>query len=155
MLLSNTAIDSQEKLLVEWTIAKTTNSPWKFCLIWYVGCRHICQILPSPGWQWSWGLASELTKSEASIVDQLMVLWTPAVFQNSKLWIWNDYRLYSPEGLIFSLEMKSTVGAPPVMFGSFTDDHLCVAKCLKLLQHRSKEPGSPQPLFQSYIKPHQ
>ena len=75
------------------------------------------------------------------------------------------YRLYRPEGVVFSmptLGKKRIVGAPPkqVMFGAFPeDDRLCVVKCLKhyeavTMHHRNKEPGSPQPLFLSYIKPH-
>ena len=61
-----------------------------------------------------------------------------------------------------TLGKKRIVGAPPkqVMFGAFPeDDRLCVVKCLKhyeavTMHHRNKEPGSPQPLFLSYIKPH-
>jgi len=75
------------------------------------------------------------------------------------------FRLYRPEGAVFTiptLGKKRTVGAPPkqVMFGAFPEDErLCVVKCLRCYeaatgQHRNKEPGRPQPLFLSYIKPH-
>ena len=61
-----------------------------------------------------------------------------------------------------TLGKKRTVGAPPkqVMLGAFPENgHVCVVKCLKdyevvTLHHRNKEPSSPQPLFQLYIKPH-
>ena len=92
-----------------------------------------------------------MTLAEASRVSELQALDL-------------RYRLYQPEGVVFSiptLGKKGTVGAPAkqVMFGAFPeDDCLCVVECLKryeavTLQHRSKEPGSPQPLFLSYIKP--
>ena len=75
------------------------------------------------------------------------------------------YRSYRPEGVVFhmpTLGKKRIVGAPPkqVMFGAFPGDgRLCVVKNLKqyeglTTQHREKEPGSPQPLFLSYIRPH-
>jgi len=76
------------------------------------------------------------------------------------------YCLYRPEGAVFrmpTLGKKRVVGAPPkeVMFGAFPQDsRLCVVKCLRqyektTVQYRKMEPGSPQHLFPSYIKPHE
>ena len=75
------------------------------------------------------------------------------------------YRSYHPEGVLFQLPTlgkKRIVGAPPkqLMFGAFpSDGRLCVMKCLRqyetdTLIHRKKDPGSSQPLFLSYVKPH-
>ena len=75
------------------------------------------------------------------------------------------YRLYRPERVVFQLPTlgkKRVVGAPPkeVMFGAFPQDsRLCVVQCLRqyekaTAQYRKMEPSSPQPLFLSYIKPH-
>jgi len=75
------------------------------------------------------------------------------------------YQIFCPEGVVFNmptLGKKRKVGAPPkqVMFEAFPEDCcLCVVQCLKQYeavtqQYRNKEPNQLQPLFLSYVKPH-
>ena len=75
------------------------------------------------------------------------------------------YRSYSPEGVCFqlpTLSKKRRAGAPPrqLIFGAFpSDSRLCVIRCLQQYEattrvYREENPGSPQLLFLSYVKPH-
>jgi len=75
------------------------------------------------------------------------------------------YRTYKPEGVCFQLPTlgkKRKAGAPPKQFtfGAFPDDNrVCVMSCLRryeavTLEHRETNPGNPQLLFLSYIKPY-
>ena len=75
------------------------------------------------------------------------------------------YWTLRPEGVAFvmpTLSKKRTVEVPPkkVMFMAYPNDSdLCVVQCLKQYegvtqQHRNRETNRSQPLFLSYVSPH-
>ena len=72
------------------------------------------------------------------------------------------FRTYRPEGVCFQLPTlsKNRKPAKQFTFGAFpADSRLCVMRFLRqyeavTLEHRESDPGNPQLLFLSYIKPH-